>query len=50
MLNDLLDFDDWTAQITKQVNILKEIMLIHDKKIERLEKAVKELKDLKDGI
>lgn len=50
MSNNLLDFDEWTAQITKHVNILKEIMLIHDKKIEKLESVVKELKDYKDGI
>ncbi len=50
MPNETLDFDDWTAQITKQVNALKDIILIHNKKIEKLEAVVKELKDHKDGI
>ena len=49
MSNDVLDFDDWTAQITKAVNSLRETIFNHNVNIMELESAVKKLQDHNDG-
>lgn len=40
-----IDFDEWTAKVTERIKCLSELMLDVNKRIEILEKELKEIKD-----